>query len=63
MLTDTALRTKVKTMKIFEGISYKTFSKILGIKQNSFYGWLKGNFNLSDTNKRKLEQYLAEYKE
>ena len=32
MLTDTALRTKVKTMKIFEGISYKTFSKILGIK-------------------------------
>lgn len=63
MLTDTALRLEAKALKIYRDISYKELSEELGIKPKSFYGWMNEDFNLSSSNKRKLEQIVKRYKE
>lgn len=63
MITDLELRKEVRALKAFYNIKYKSISEELGIKQNSFYGWLKNDFSLSSSNKRKLECIIKRYKE
>ena len=63
MITDNALRLAVKQLKVYKDISYKELSEELGIKAKSFYGWLKEDFNLSATNKRKLDLIISRYKD
>ena len=41
------LRKRCKLAKALNGISYKDLSKYLEIKQDSFYSWLKGYYELS----------------
>lgn len=62
MISDNALRNEIKLLKAFQGINYKDISQKLGIKQRSFYAWIKADFNLSSANKYKLSLIINEYK-
>lgn len=42
------LRKKVKLLKAIQNISYKEISEYLEINANSFYNYLKGQYDLSD---------------
>lgn len=52
------LRKKVKEMKAFQDISYKTFSEYLGMNRGSFYNWVKGYYNLGDEKQKKLQEII-----
>ena len=57
------LRKQVKELKIYQNISYQEIAEYLEIKRNSFYNWLKGYYNLSEYNQRKLEEIIGNLKE
>lgn len=61
MKTDVSLRKEVKLLKALHNVTYKSISSQLDIKQKSFYGWLKGDFDLSPDNKRLLQVILNKY--
>lgn len=43
------LRKEVKLLKALQGVSYKELAEeYLGIRQDSFYAWLKGYYNLGE---------------
>ena len=48
------LREQCKLLKALQGISYKEMSEYLEIKQDSFYCWLKGYYDLSYRKQRRL---------
>lgn len=62
MYSDNQLRQQIKFLKVLNNINYKTISNELGIKPKSFYSWLKGSFNLSPENNRKLETIINKYR-
>lgn len=62
MIDDNTLRLEVRQLKINKNISYKDIGLELGIKVKSFYGWIRGSYNLNDANKRKLELIISKYK-
>jgi len=43
------LRTEVKLLKAFQGVSYKELSELLEMRTDSFYNWLCGYYNLGET--------------
>lgn len=47
MISDNELRKEVKTLKAFQGISYKELAEFIEIRQDSFYLWLKGRYDFS----------------
>ena len=49
--------------KVIYNISYKQIADELGIKQRSMYNWLAGQYDFSNSRKRKLVSYLMKYKE
>ena len=55
------LRQKVKLIKALYGKSYKEISKKLGIKTNSLYNYLRGQYDLSDEKVSQLESIIAQY--
>lgn len=57
------LRKQVKELKIYQNISYQEIAEYLEIKRNSFYNWLKGYYNLSEYNQRKLAEIIGNLKE
>lgn len=62
MYSDDYLRRQIKLLKALNDINYKSISNELGIKPKSFYSWLKGAFNLSSENNRKLETIINFYR-
>lgn len=52
------LRKKVKELKAFQDISYKTLSEQLEMNRNSFYNWVKGYYNLGDEKQKKLTEII-----
>ena len=52
---DEFLRNECKYLKCFQGITYKEIAEYLEIRQDSFYNWLKGNYNFSDKRIEKLK--------
>lgn len=52
------LRKKVKELKAFQDISYKTLSEYLEMNRNAFYNWLKGYYNLGDEKQKKLTEII-----
>ena len=52
------LRKKVKELKAFHDISYKTLSEYLEMNRNAFYNWLKGYYNLGDEKQKKLTEII-----
>jgi hypothetical protein len=57
------LRNQVKMLKATQNISYKELSEYIELKQNSFYNWLKGYYNLSEENQQKLQIIIDDLKE
>lgn len=52
------LRKQVKLLKALQGISYKELASYIEIKQDSFYSWLAGYFELSAEKQKLLKQIL-----
>ena len=57
------LRKEVKLLKALQGISYKEVAEFLEIRQDSFYNWLKGYYELGDEKQRRLLDVIACLKE
>ena len=56
-------RKEVKLLKAMQGITYKEISEYLEIKQDSFYSWLKGNYDLGDIKLSQLSCIISNLKE
>ena len=58
------LSTEVKLLKALQGVSYKELAEeYLGIKQDSFYSWLKGYYNLGEEKQKQLYEVVLTLKE
>ena len=57
---DEYLRNECKYLKCYKGITYKQLADSIGIKQDSFYNWLKGyyDFKISGYNSLLKEKGL-----
>ena len=53
------LRKEVKLLKALHGISYNDIAGYLEIHRNSFYNWLKGYYNLSAENEKRLIEIIG----
>ncbi len=58
------LRKEVKLLKALQGISYTELAEsYLEIKKNSFYSWLRGDFDLSLEKQKLLYEVIETLKE
>ena len=57
------LRKECKYLKAYQGISYKEIAEFLEIRQDSFYSWLKGYYNLGEERQQRLKDIVANLKE
>lgn len=57
------LRKEVKLLKALQGISYKEIADYLEIRQDSFYNWLKGYYDLGKERQNRLFDVIACLKE
>lgn len=62
-MTNETLRTECKVLKALQNVSYKEFAEYLEIKQQSFYNWLKGEYDLSQEKQQKLFEIITNLKE
>lgn len=62
-MSNDRLRKECKVLKALQNISYKELSEYLEIKQQSFYNWLKGEYDLSIEKKEKLTEIISNLKE
>lgn len=49
------LRKEVKQLKAKQDITYKEIASYLEIRDDSFYSWLRGNYNFGYEKQKKLE--------
>lgn len=60
-MTQDILREKTKIAKATnDDIFYKDFAEYLDMNINSFYNWLNGAYDLSETKARKLEDIVID---
>ena len=57
------LRKEVKLLKALQGISYKEIAEFLEIRQDTFYNWLKGYYELGEAKQSRLLDVIACLKE
>ena len=57
------LRNEVKLIKVYQGVSYKELAEYLDIRQDSFYSWLKGRYDLGEQKQQLLKEILDTIKE
>lgn len=57
------LRKECKLLKAMQGISYKEVAEYLELKQDSFYCWLKGYYDLGENKQRQLKEIISNLKE
>ena len=57
------LRKECKMLKALQGISYKELAEYIELKPNSFYSWLKGEYELSSQKERQLNEIIHCLKE
>ena len=57
------LRKEVKLLKALQGISYKEIADYLEIRQDSFYNWLKGYYDLGEERQHRLFDVITCLKE
>ena len=57
------LRNEVKLLKALQGVSYKEIAGFLEIRQDSFYNWLKGYYDLGEERQRRLCEVISCLKE
>ena len=53
------LRNQVKMLKVIQGVKYKEIADYLEIRQDSFYNWLKGYYNLGEARQARLLDVIA----
>lgn len=63
MMMNNKLRVDVKMLKVLQGISYKEIAGYLEIRQESFYNWLKGYYDLSEEKQKLLYSIITNLKE
>ena len=58
------LRIEVKLLKALQDITYKELAEeYLGIRQDSFYSWLKGYYDLGEEKQKQLYEIVLTLKE
>ena len=57
------LRKECKLLKAIQGISYKEIAEYLEITQDSFYCWIKGNYDLGNKKQQRLRTIIEDLKE
>lgn len=57
------LRKECKLLKAMQGISYKEIAEYLELKQDSFYCWIKGYYDLGENKQRQLKEIISNLKE
>lgn len=57
---DDTLREKVKLLKVYKNVSYKTIAQKLGVKTKSLYNWLHGEYTLSANTANRLKYIVEE---
>lgn len=58
------LRIEVKLLKALQDITYKELAEeYLGIRQDSFYSWLKGYYDLGEEKQKQLYDVVLTLKE
>lgn len=57
------LRKECKMLKALQGVSYKELAEYIDIRQDSFYSWLRGYYNLSQEKQDQLRQIIETLKE
>ena len=57
------LRKECKLLKAIQNISYKELAEYLEIKQDSFYCWLKGYYDLGENKETQLIEIINNLKE
>ena len=60
---DEFLRNECKYLKCYKDIRYKQIADYLGIKQDSFYNWLKGYYDFSYKRRTQLQYIIRILKE
>jgi transposase len=60
---DEFLRNECKYLKCYQGITYKEIADYLGIKQDSFYNWLKGYYDFGYKRRTQLQYIISTLKE
>ena len=58
------LRKEVKLLKALQGVTYKELAEeYLGIRQDSFYAWLNGYYDLGQEKQQQLYDVVVTLKE
>ena len=57
------LRKQVKELKMLQDIQYKEIAEYLDIRPNSFYNWLKGQYDFSFDRQQQLKEIIENLKE
>ncbi len=60
---NTILRKRVKLLRALQDIKYKEIAEYLEINKNSFYNWLKGQYDLSNEKQIRLAEIISNLKE
>lgn len=54
---------EVRLLKALHNISYTAIAAELGVKQNSFFSWLRGQYQFSPKRSAQLQKIIDRYKE
>lgn len=57
------LRQQCRLLKALQGVSYREMAELLEIKQDSFYCWLKGYYDLGSDRQERLNEIIGTLKE
>lgn len=57
------LREQCRLLKALQGVSYRELAELLEIKQDSFYCWLKGYYDLGAERQERLNEIIETIKE
>ena len=57
------LLNECKSLKAFQGVSYKELAEYLEIRHNSFYSWLNGQYDFGTERQKKLQEIINTIKE
>lgn len=53
---------EVRLLKVFHKVSYKSIADELGIRTNSLYNWMRGEYTFSKERQEALQRIINRYK-
>lgn len=57
------LRKQVKSLKCFQGVTYREIAQYLEISESGMYSWLRGNYNLGYEKQKRLQEIIDNLEE